>query len=151
MHINSNYHLSKSKVVAFENTIKGPKADRLRAENFYDCIRPVYILSRIFGLLPFSINYDTNGHAESVCVRMFDAIWFAGAMAINLIFIYFMIDFIKGSSPTRSAFSEFGGRLILIFSLVNSSLSIILDLFNQSRLLKISKDFFAFDAEVVRS
>lgn len=106
---------SKTKI-AFENTKNGPpEADKLRAENFYDCIRPAYILSRIFGLLPFSINYNGNGHVESVCAPRFDAIWFVGAILMNLLFTYFTIDTIKGSKQAQ--LTIFGGKLVLIFCL----------------------------------
>lgn len=151
MSIDSSISLSRlpKLKIAFENARKGPQ----KPEKFYACAQSVYILSRFVGLFPFSIKYDVNGHMKSVCVKIFDAIWFAGAISINLFFIYFTIDFIKrsNSNQTPSTLSHFGAKIFLIFGLLNTSLSIVLDLLNRNRLLKISKDLFAFDAEVTKS
>lgn len=135
--------LLKSKI-AFENARK----ERKRLENFYDCVCFPYIMSRIFGLLPFTIKKDTKGHMESVCVSIFDAVWFVGAISVNLTLAYLIICSLHGSSQFSSAILPIGGRIILVVGLLNAPLSITLDLLNRRRLLKIANEFFAFDKEV---
>lgn len=129
---------------------KPKKIVQKNPQNFYDCVYLVYIFSRIFGLLPFSICYDANRHIESVRVGIFDALCFIGAISLNLMLVYFTISLLNNSNPVQSAILVTGGRMILVIGLVNASLSITLDLLNRKRLLKISKDFFTFDTEVIQ-
>lgn len=119
-----------------------------RLTDFYDFIRPVYIFCRIFGLLPFRINCDSNHNIKSTSVGAYDIAWFLISISINLTFIYLILPSIKPSNEFRSSVLYVGGRLILLVGYILATLSIILDLFNRNRITGILMDFYSFDKKV---
>lgn len=115
----------------------------------YDCVRPVYIASRICGLLPFSISCDSNGRFQDARVGLFDALWFIGSIAINSTLIYFLIISIR-EHPLTIGFSilQVGSRILTISAYTLIIIAIILDMINRKRLINILQGLFSFDKSV---
>ena len=78
------------------NKIK-PQAKKL---NFMDSFRPVYYFSRIFGLLPFSFIYDSNGDVQKTKITKFDGLWFLISM-----FVYVLMSFFLKNDTVPTLFS----------------------------------------------
>lgn len=120
-----------------------------RAANFCDTVRPVYIVSRIFGLMPFTLHHHANGHIDRSSVGLFDIFWFIGAIAINLTMIYYtVLSLLEPSFTLESSILQDGSRVLSICAMVMIVLSIALDMFNRKRLVKILKDLTAYDKNV---
>lgn len=44
--------------------------------DFVKSIRPIYYFSRVFGFLPFSIEFDSKGEVQNARISAFDFLWF---------------------------------------------------------------------------
>lgn len=72
-----------------------PKCDQTQTArapqiNFSECFRPIYIFSRIFGLLPYTIECDANDDIKNTRVKMFDFICFAIRVPLITSFLWFV-------------------------------------------------------------
>lgn len=143
---NTPLKVSKLPVITFAGTKKQPK-ERL---SFYHCFWPLYITSRLFGVLPFSMHYNPkHDHIDKVTVGFFDAIWFVGAISLNAVLVYWILSTLNTSNEVQSAILLIGGRILLIVGLLNTPLAIIMDMINRNRLRKILNEFLKYDKEVV--
>lgn len=118
---------------------------RMKRLNFYYSIRPAFVMSRLFGLLPFKINLDSNGNVKSVTANMQI---FVVTLVLNLAMAYA----IQYSPRTKIGFSNsimyVQDRLFCNAVFVLFLLSITLDVINRKRLVKIIRGFIAFDKNV---
>lgn len=123
---------------------------RKRKVNFYDAIRPAFIVSRIFGLLPYTIHFDSNGDIERATVGAFNAIYFACSIAVILLFSYSLQAAFYSKIPFSqdSAILYIADRLFGIYGFVMWLLFVVLDMLNRNRLTKIFKKVIAFDDNV---
>lgn len=115
---------------------------QVRTLNFMQSFRPVYYVSRVFGLKPFSIIYDSNGAVQQSKITKFDGLWFVISMCI-----YVMMAFSVEES-TDGKFIFLLGNVFTIFGLACSVLTIIFDMYNRSRFIDILKNISIFDKEV---
>lgn len=60
-------------------------------DSFAYCFRPVYIVSRIFGLMPFSITFGSNGEIRKSNVSKFDVFWFVVWLCLLLFGVFFSL------------------------------------------------------------
>lgn len=116
--------------------------------NFHICISPIRKLSRTFGLLPFTIQFDSNGKIEKSSVSVFDAIWFVTSIVLNLGFLYLILPTLKVPSDHPSSILLIIGGMISIIGYAMSALSIVFDMLNRKRITRIFDDLFAFDKKV---
>lgn len=134
----------QSPYIAFADEKKKTKKEL----SFYDCMRPVYISTRIFGLSPFVPIYDSSGNVLGARVRIFDAVWFVGAIAINLGLSFLMFMTIRPPDVTESSVLFISGQIFSIFNFIMIPLSIVLDMVNRNRLIASLRDLMAFDKNV---
>lgn len=107
----------------------------------------VYIYLRIFGLWPFSVQFDRKNRSSSIHVTKLDLLWIVAAVAVYLIFLYIYEFF--NNSPTSFSFiivrlskiTQLCDFIIVIFS-------IFLDLINRHRIWQLILNFNDFDQEV---
>lgn len=121
--------------------------------NFVDAVRPVYCISRVFGLMPFSIVSEPLRGILKPKIQLFDGVWF-----LLSIFIYISMAIITYGSlrlpqdTNRSSFVlALGDSMLLIVGLIYSALIIMFDMHNRSRLVEILNKFTAFDKEVPKT
>lgn len=134
-----------SSSIAFANAKKRPL-------NLYDCAKPLYIGSRICGSLPFTTHYNAHGEIESASVGVLDVIWFIGAITINVLSVYFIIASLHEQFfPFESLILRDGSRILSIFGIALTTLSIFMDMMNRNRLVKILQDLHTFDKNVSNS
>lgn len=121
----------------------------------YDCIKPVYFMSRIFGLLPFSVRQNSNGSVESAKVNLFDMFWFLCAIGIYLTLSYFHLPQTKDlknsiteeNSTSKSVlFSSI--EIIFLATYLKVVVFIILDMLNRKLFANILTEIAKFDKSV---
>lgn len=126
--------------------------EKLRAENvnFEYSFRPIYYISRFFGLMPFSIVFDPIRGIQKPHVNIFDGIWFFVSILIYISMAFISYNDIKLSkdSNTASFILMLGDSVLLILGLIYSALIIIFDMRNRFKLIEILNKFIKFDKEV---
>lgn len=117
------------------------------SHSFY---RPIYIVSRIFGLMPFSIAYHSNGVIYRPVVNKLDALWFLLAMATFISFIYLSFEFfISGEHANLlTAVSFVGTFFVFGFNVIVCLLAINLDMCFRFKFVNIFKKITTFDRKV---
>lgn len=117
--------------------------------NFEYCIRPIYYISRVSGLLPFSIARNSSGDIHAPQIKTFDFIFF-----IISIFWYLFLTFTSyrdiqhWPSLNKSHVLTVSNYSLLIVSLIFGALTITMDCWNRTRLVDIIKEFISFDQNV---
>lgn len=117
--------------------------------NFAYSFRPIYYCSRIFGLKPFSIIFDSNGQVQEPRVRICDGLWFVISICsyLSLTYVLYQERMHPGVSSLPSIL-KIGGNIHMILSHVFSAFIVAMDMFNRSKLVDILKMFNTFDDEV---
>lgn len=123
----------------------------IRAANskrsFGDSFRPIYIVSRFFVQMPFSMNFrrGSNGDIDRPIINKLDGVWFVVSISI------FIFDASRILSLNRKFLSpiSFVG-LIFVFGIVHvlGLLAIILDMCYRFKLVNIFKTIIVFDKKI---
>lgn len=118
--------------------------------NFYYCFQPFHMISRVFGLLPFTVNLAPNGNIKSVTVGTFDLFWFISFIAV-ISTVSYVVTF--SAKLTQIAFESsfiifynqvfWTGGCFLLF------VTAAFDMINRKRFLGIIQNFVTFD-KIVR-
>lgn len=116
---------------------------------FYDCFRSVHKIARLFGLLPFKIVFDSKGNVERTEVNVPSAILFAGSIIANAFLVYIIQYSSRSTTRFGSPIIYLADRMFCVISYVILFSSIVVDMVNRNRLLKLLKDIMLFD-KVVR-
>lgn len=110
--------------------------------NFAYSFRPVYYISRLFGLMSFSIIYDENGEVQKCAVTKFDAIWFVISLSM-----YFLMGFLlQHYAISTAAFAM--GNIFGLLNFVFSFFAIVINMCNRCKVIEILKNITIFDEEV---
>lgn len=111
--------------------------------NFAYSFRPVYLFLRLFGLMPFSIIYNSNDEIQKCKITKFDGCWFVISLSMYLL----MAIFIKVIHVPTS-FSILG-TIFGILGYTYSFSAIVVNMWNRNRFVKILKQITIFDMEVM--
>lgn len=121
--------------------------------DFVYSFKPIYYFSRVCGLMPFSIIYDSSHKIHKIKVCAFDVLWF-----VISIYLYLYVAFISYKEMTYPKSRNMpknimilGDSFILIFVLLFGAMNIIIDMCNRVKLSEILRMFTAFDKEVIFS
>lgn len=150
---NSNYiaNVSVLKALQYPSNQK-PTQDKLRPENisFLDSFGPVYYYSRLFGLMPFTIDCDASRGVQKPRIDIFDGIWFSLSILIYISMAIIAYNDMKlpQDSDTASFILILGDYVLLILGLIYSALIIVFDMYNRFRLCELLNKFITFDKEV---
>lgn len=112
------------------------------AFNFMKSFRPVYYFSRLIGLMPFTINCDSNGEVQRSAITKSDGVWLVISISIYSL-IPFYIKVVPGP-----VFVVILGHIFAIFGSVYSVLTIVVDMCNRSKFIEILRRITAFDKMV---
>lgn len=117
--------------------------DYLKECGFMYSLRPIYYFSRLFGLMPFSILYDSNGDVQKPKVRFLDGLWFTISISVFL-------SIVIASVQEMEFISSLDLRMFMIVTmgLIFDAIFIVLDMFNRVKLVDIFKKFVIFDKAV---
>lgn len=121
---------------------------RKSASNFYDCLRPTFAISRGFGLITFSLHLNSDGNLEKTTFGLHNGIRFAASALVNLLLLYLTQYLPKSKKRFETPVLKLTYRLYRFLTYLSVFVAVGLDLFNRKRLLKILKDFTAFDKNV---
>lgn len=109
--------------------------------SFAHSFKPVYILCRIFGFMPFSIAYDSNGEIQTARIRVVDLIWFIISIGVYLSSAFYFVIFVWCLPiPNKQATLIYGTRLIVLFRKLFNCLCIVIGYyFIPSKLMDICR------------
>ena len=111
--------------------------------------KPIYIFSRIFGFMPFTITFDSNGAIQTARIRMIDFIWFIISIGIHLISsIHFIMLYCHQPIPETSTTLAYGTQSIVVFRKLFNCLCIGIDMYNRHKLVEILRKINIFDENV---
>lgn len=153
---NNSYTANVSALKALQNpSNQKPTQDKLRTENinFLHSFGPVYYYSRLFGLMPFTIDCDASHGIPKPHIDIFDGIWFLLSILIYITMAIIAYNDMKlpQDSDTASFILILGDYVLLILGLIYSALIIIFDMYNRFRLIEILNKFITFDRDVSSS
>lgn len=137
-----------SKVTAVSKEIPTLPDAKRRSRDFYDCFKLMYITSRSFGQLPFTIHVDSSGYIERASVGVFDAVWFVGCIVVNSALLYLTVFAPKKYSDIGSLLVKLSDTVCALCSFGIWFSSTIWDMINRKRFARILQHFNAFDKEV---
>lgn len=118
--------------------------------NFFHCIRPIYRISRLYGLTPFSFKFNSNAEVIGYEVKPFDLAWFIISLLIYSLVAYFCFKSITIKNAESSFALVIGNHLIVVVGFLFGAFSIVLDMYNRENLVNIITTFTDFDNKVCR-
>lgn len=125
-------------------TIDAPKNKPLP---IYGVIRPLYIVARFCGFLPFTLKTDKSG-ACRICFTIIDSLIFFIQISIYSCLAYVnIVHDLMGKSSTPPIIA-LGTRIGLIFGLMNSVGFLVAELFNRHQIFDVFKLYQDFDSQV---
>lgn len=116
--------------------------------DFAYTFQPVYYFSRVFGFMPFTIEYDTNGKIHGPKLRLIDILWFILAIFLYILSIIVHFRNVEQYSKDSSFILIYGDYLILKLNLIFIILIVVLDMCNRFKLIDILKNINTFDEKV---
>lgn len=121
-----------------------------KRQNFYDCIQPIFVPSRIFGLLKFNVHIDSSGRNPTTTVGKFDIFSVVGVIAINLVLSYLKTHSSRSVMRATSSSSTVVllDRLVWTTFVFMSLSSIVLSMIHRNRFAKIVRDIIEIDKNV---
>lgn len=117
-------------------------------DSFAYSFRSIYYYSRVFGLLPYSIIYDTEGEPQVPRVGVLNCLWF-----IVSIFLYSSMAYVSYIDMSISHDQNvphvlvLGSYFLQILSLIFGAVIIIMDMCNRHRFVDILRKIGIFDKE----
>lgn len=114
-------------------------------------LRPIYVFSRIFGGMPFSITRNAKGEIQDARVSAFDLIWFIASICLYLfqIFIYYQnMKLPQQVSNDSSYMLLLANHVRSLMGLVLGIIVIAADMYNRFKFVAIFNSFIFFDKEV---
>lgn len=122
---------------------------QLKKVNFFYGFWPIQHVSRIFGLFPYSIEFNPSGTIKKVCLRPWDILW---AILTCCLYLSAASIFINGIMYSKVALIlHIGFYLIRIMGTLTAALTVVLNIINRHKFIGILKDFADFDNEVSAS
>lgn len=114
--------------------------------NFGVLFRPLYYLSRIWGLAPFSITTNSNGEIKKTKIRIRDVLIFLISIIIHLLFSFISHKRYKLlEKPTTLDLCIY---LFEIFSFAYGTLLAIMNACSRFKMIDMLKMFNSFDKKV---
>lgn len=119
-----------------------------KTTNFFDCVKLIRFVARIYGLLSFSIDYTPNREIENCQLRVFDV--FYAVMHIILCLVSSVLTFMYFTTPKNiwAMVLVFGMEFFLISAILLAAVSIALDILNRNRLIAMLQKINLFDKQV---
>lgn len=137
------------KIVLVDNLIVLKKRQK-KIVNFGSVFRPLYHLSRVWGLAPFSIATDSKEEIKIAKIHLYDVVRFLTAMIIYGLFTY---DAMKEFEVFRKKSNQKAwiacARLVNILGFSYGILVIIMNVCNRHNLSNFVNMYIRFDKEVL--
>lgn len=123
---------------------------RMKQRNFVYSFLPIYYFSRFFGLMPYTIIYDSRGEIQTQQIRTIDGVWFTVSICIYVLAALSNYQTVKlPDEMTEVPFALYIGHYtLLIEGLLVCAIAIGFDMNNRYKLVVILNAFIEFDKEV---
>lgn len=145
--------ISTIRVGPYTDSHQSPNAKKMNSSkkyNFARTMQPIYIISRTFGLFPFTIIHDLNGDIQGIRVTFFDLLWFLISISIYILLAIYNFCYLKFPQNTNvSEVLYIGDYLLLILGLIFGAALIASDMYNRFNLADIAMQFTKFDKKVI--
>ncbi len=143
------YSLTRTRWTKRNRKMFSLKSPENQVNCIYGVIRPLYLLGRLFGFFPFSVQIQSNGKNSRIHFTLIDFIVFAMHVSIYAAFTYlnFACDFLE--NKLASPLLILGSRGLLIFGIGSGIVCISADLCNRFKILKIFHQCQHFDDQVI--
>lgn len=119
----------------------------INKHSFANSFRPIYYFSRLFGLLPWSINYDSKRQVQGPRLRVFDVLWFLMFICGYLLMAYNSYHRMTVNQNSVTVLI-FGGHMHVILKFIFGISAMGMDLCNRHKIVYILKMFNDFDKNV---
>lgn len=118
--------------------------------NFVYSFRPIYDFCRLFGLMPFSFTFNSNGTLNGFEIGTFDILWFIISLILNLTLAFMLSTdlYYMNEIKIQSVILDGGDFINQIFCSVFDAILIAIDLCICSKLVQILKKINIFDEKV---
>lgn len=116
--------------------------------NFYQVGYPVYVVSKIFGFLPFTIQYNAKLKINRVFVSFKDGLRLCLAIIVYAVCIFAMF-WDKLEVKHNSLLIVYGIRLTSSGVLISAIFSAVTQLFNRKQIAFILREINQIDEEVI--
>lgn len=120
---------------------------RATKNDFMYPFQPIYYTLRLFGMMPFTIIFDSNGGAQKPIVRAVDVAWFVILFCLYLLTVFMSIQMRSPGSSILYTVYLFGS-VFVVLELIGCALVALLSMYNRSKLVNILKMFQKFDKKV---
>lgn len=139
---------SNNMPVNFVKRIRSNQAPK-KSVNLFDCVRPMHLICRIFGMLPFKILHSSRGDILGHHIGPIDLIWLI--VSIGLCFSgTFYFYRILSTSARRNNLMAILDRYNVFIDIALMLFTIIVDMVHRHRFIQILKQFIEFDRKVIR-
>lgn len=113
--------------------------------SFYDSVKPVYYLSKIFGYAAYQLPTCENNCEENIKVLPIDFGIFMISCVIYIFFLYWNISHGFNVRRSTSLILDIGGQFVLVSGLIIGLISIIFEFMHRTKILKIFRKIYEFD------
>lgn len=110
--------------------------------------RPIYIVSRLFGQMPFSIACTVNGKIDRPIVNILDGVWFVVSVSVYVYDICRSLGLLIICQKCTWELLFVGKMFLYTIVRVLGLLAIILDMCYRFRFIDIFKKIIIFDKRV---
>lgn len=130
--------------------ITEPPRNHCRKNEFAQNFRVIYIVSRVLGLMPFTVAYNMNGEIEKPTVTKLDVLWFLTSICVYSLGIYKLSQLIfpRGEDIYTSPLVVLSDNMSVMLGLILGLTCSIFDMCNRHKLISIVKQFVDFDKKV---
>lgn len=148
------HHRKHSKIVLFNHLIVSSTKMKIRCSRPTNCssvFQPLYLLSRVWGLAPFSIVTNSNGEVRSPKIGLHDGLQFSTMMVFYSFFVYNNLNTFEPSEENRNEKTwvlMLSGRLLELLGFLYGISAIIMNVRNRSKIINKVKLLTRFDREV---
>lgn len=132
------------------NFVKRIRSNRapIKSANLFDWVRPMHLMCRIFGMLPFKILHSSRGDILGHHFGPVDLIWLIVSIGIYLCGTFYFYQ-ILGKNARRNTLLAILDRYNVFIDVNLMVFTIIFDMINRHRFIQILKQFIEFDRKVI--
>lgn len=115
----------------------------------YGVIRPLYLIGRLIGFFPFSVQIQLNGKNTKVYFTLIDFIVFVIHVSVYATFVYINVENNLIEFPSLSPLFTLGTKSLLILGIANGIVCISADWCNRFKIFKIFDQCQNYDVQVL--
>lgn len=118
--------------------------------SFIHSTRPIHIMAKIFGLLPFSVGTSPKRRLMYPNISVIDLIWFITILSVNFLMIILICNSFRVAESQKIdvMYAYTCLRMILIYDLIFVAICGISNLINRFVIVQIINEFSKIDKEV---